>query len=326
MSEGPDAPDSPAAPDTADAPEGAAAPDAPAAPDGGHGTALVLGGGGFTAMAWEIGVLKGLADAGCDLTAADLVVGTSAGAVLGARITAGERPDDLFAQETDGTAYSPDLRIGLALTARYLWAALGSRSSAGSARRLGRFGRGAVRTGEEEVLAEIGRLLPAAAWPQRPLRIASVDADSGETGYFDRASGVELRRAVAASGAVPGIWPPIAARGRHWIDGGVRSGANPALAMGQARAVVLAPIPDVPGPHPGAAAETAALARTGVRTLLLTPDAAARRAFGRNPLDPARRPAAAEAGRAQGIARAGDVAAVLLGGAGSAGGGNGAGV
>lgn len=92
MSEGPDAPDSPAAPDTADAPEGAAAPDAPTAPDapdGGHGTALVLGGGGFTAMAWEIGVLKGLSDAGCDLTAADLVVGTSAGAVLGARITAG---------------------------------------------------------------------------------------------------------------------------------------------------------------------------------------------------------------------------------------------
>lgn len=89
---------------------------------------------------------------------------------------------------------------------------------------------------------------------------------------------------------------------------------------------MLASIPKVPGPHPGAAAETAALARTGVRTLLLTPDAAARRAFGRNPLDPARRPAAAEAGRVQGVARAGDVAAVLLGGAGGAGSAGGVGV
>jgi len=41
------------------------------------GTALVLGGGGVTGAAWELGLLAGLADEGMELTGADLVVGTS---------------------------------------------------------------------------------------------------------------------------------------------------------------------------------------------------------------------------------------------------------
>src|SRR3954469_368453 len=43
-------------------------------------TALVLGGGGSAGNAWLIGVVAGLVDAGIDVTQADLVVGTSAGA------------------------------------------------------------------------------------------------------------------------------------------------------------------------------------------------------------------------------------------------------
>ena len=31
-------------------------------------TALVLGGGGITGIAWELGILQGLAEAGLDLT------------------------------------------------------------------------------------------------------------------------------------------------------------------------------------------------------------------------------------------------------------------
>ena len=57
-------------------------------------TALVLGGGGITGIAWEIGVLAGLAEAGVDLTGADLVVGTSAGSVVGAQITSGAPLED----------------------------------------------------------------------------------------------------------------------------------------------------------------------------------------------------------------------------------------
>src|SRR5687767_6612029 len=50
---------------------------------------LVLGGGGITGIAWETGLLFGLAEAGVDLTTADRVVGTSAGSIVGAQITAG---------------------------------------------------------------------------------------------------------------------------------------------------------------------------------------------------------------------------------------------
>ncbi|WP_278255774.1 hypothetical protein [Nocardioides convexus] len=50
--------------------------------------ALVLGGGGSTGNAWLLGVLAGLADAGLDPTAADLVIGTSAGATTAAQVTA----------------------------------------------------------------------------------------------------------------------------------------------------------------------------------------------------------------------------------------------
>ncbi len=62
----------------------------------GQRTALVLGGGGITGIAWEVGVLAGLAEAGVDLTGADLVVGTSAGSVVGAQVTSGADLEMLF--------------------------------------------------------------------------------------------------------------------------------------------------------------------------------------------------------------------------------------
>ena len=53
--------------------------------------ALVLGGGGVAGIAWETGLLFGLAERGIDVLAADLVVGTSAGAAVAAQITSGEQ-------------------------------------------------------------------------------------------------------------------------------------------------------------------------------------------------------------------------------------------
>jgi hypothetical protein len=58
--------------------------------------AIVLGGGGVTGIAWEIGVLSGLADGGVDLRA-DAVIGTSAGAFVGAALASGTELEALFA-------------------------------------------------------------------------------------------------------------------------------------------------------------------------------------------------------------------------------------
>ena len=49
-----------------------------------NGRALVLGSGGLTGIGWEIGLIAGLAERGIDLAAADVIIGTSAGAVVGA--------------------------------------------------------------------------------------------------------------------------------------------------------------------------------------------------------------------------------------------------
>lgn len=141
--------------------------------------------------------------------------------------------------------------------------------------------------------------LPTRTWPDRPrLRLTAVDADSGQLEVFDADSGVDLVDAVAASCAVPFVWPPVPIGGRRFLDGGVRSPTNADLAAGAERIVVLAPMVMA---MRRASRPDAQLAGLGPRTrhVLVTPSARARRDMGRNPLDPAFRAAAASAGRAQ---------------------------
>src|SRR3954449_12501347 len=58
--------------------------------------ALVLGGGGVAGIGWELGILKGLYEAGVDLTTADRVVGTSAGSAVAAQVLSGQPLNDLY--------------------------------------------------------------------------------------------------------------------------------------------------------------------------------------------------------------------------------------
>src|ERR1700679_4055862 len=60
--------------------------------------ALVLGGGGAAGNAWQIGIIAGFAEAGIDMNeAADLVIGTSAGATAAAQVRSGIPPAELLA-------------------------------------------------------------------------------------------------------------------------------------------------------------------------------------------------------------------------------------
>ena len=49
----------------------------------------VLGGGGVAGIAWEVGILAGLADEGVTVTPDAVLIGTSAGAVVGAQVASG---------------------------------------------------------------------------------------------------------------------------------------------------------------------------------------------------------------------------------------------
>ena len=70
-------------------------------------TALVLGGGGITGIAWELGILHGLAEAGIDLTGADTVVGTSAGSVVGMSMTTESQSRSSQSQTAVGLTSTP---------------------------------------------------------------------------------------------------------------------------------------------------------------------------------------------------------------------------
>ena len=146
-------------------------------------------------------------------------------------------------------------------------------------------------------------------WPERRLLITSVNAATGEFVVFDKDSGVSLVEAVAASCAVPLVWPPITINGQPYIDGGVRSVANVDLAAGYGRVVVIAPLTQALRRVDRPDSQVAALDES-VRAVLVSPDRASVAAIGRNPLDPARTVPSARAGRVQALAEAKRVGAV----------------
>jgi NTE family protein len=280
-----------------------------------QGTALVLGGGGITGIAWEIGVLAGLADAGVDLTGADLVVGTSAGSVVGAQTTCGGELGTLFERQLEPPAEERVARLRRSAMAQWAWAFLRSRrDDQAFRRRLGALALAAERAGatpsEEERLRVIGSRLVSTEWPSRPLVVTAVDAHTGEFRTFDRDSGVPLLQAVAASCAVPCVYPPMTIDGHRYVDGGMRSPANADLAEGYDRVVVLAPIPRGAGPMTSVDAQVTGMV---ARVAVVSPDAASKAAIGKNVLDPANRAASARAGRAQAMTEVQKVAEVWKG-------------
>jgi NTE family protein len=264
-------------------------------------TALVLGGGGITGIAWEVGVLQGLRQAGIDLTGADLIVGTSAGSIVGTMVASGLDLDTAVAsQRADDEQKPSKIDIGLAMRAFGL---LRDRSLDPQEARakVGALAMSAELGDPERQVKWFAARMPRQGWPQRRLIITGVDAETGEFVAWDRDSGAPLVRAIAASCAVPCVFPPVAINGRHYIDGGVRSGTNADLAAGASEIVVIAPMADSPiGTLPG---ELDAL-RENASLVLIKPDETALRAIGPNVLDASRRVAALEAGLAQGAALA----------------------
>src|SRR3712207_7913281 len=158
-------------------------------------TALVLGGGGITGIAWEIGVLAGLAEAGSDLTGADLVVGTSPGSVVGAQVTSGTKLPALYERQLEPPTGGRPARVDRATFAQFAWAMLRSRGrDVEFRRRIGALALAAEKAGltpsEQERLDVFAAILGDRPWPERVLRITAVDAETGEFRAFDRDSGV----------------------------------------------------------------------------------------------------------------------------------------
>ncbi|MEU7955385.1 patatin-like phospholipase family protein [Micromonospora chalcea] len=274
------------------------------------GRALVLGGGGVTGVAWELGLLAGLAGHGLRLDEAELVVGTSAGSVVGAQVRSGTPVTQLYEAQLRPPREEVPARLGTGVLLRWAWAGGRGRDAARARARIGAMALSARTPSEQSRRAVIAARLPSSDWPAARLLVTAVDAASGEFVVFDADSGVPLVDAVGASCAVPGVWPPVTIGDRRFVDGGVRSPVNADLAAGCERVVVLAPTRAAVGPMPRLSAQVTALRAAGARVAVVSPDRAARTAIGRNVLDPARRAASARAGFAQADTVADEVAGV----------------
>ncbi|MDQ1361354.1 MAG: hypothetical protein QOJ44_1731 [Acidimicrobiaceae bacterium] len=271
--------------------------------------ALVLGGGGVAGIAWETGVLAGLADGGVDATGADLVIGTSAGSTVAAQITSHLSLEDLFARLVDPAQSSSELKAPSSLAGLEQFFVEAVAATSGVLELRVALGAMALKTDcvpEVARLAVIAGRLPRHVWPGRPMRIVAVDALTGEERIFDEQGDVSLVDAVAASSAVPGVWPPVSIEGRRYIDGGFRSVLNADLAVGHDSVLILAPIDEQ---LPVSESVSAGMRRLEdeARIQFIQPDEASIAAFGPDLLDPAIREPSARAGRSQGLAVAASV-------------------
>ncbi len=265
----------------------------------------MLAGGGLAGIAWETGILQGIADEAPDaaraLLEADVLLGTSAGSTVAAQIGSGTSLADLFAAQVSSDSHEIDPGTSIDdITELFVTAMMTPGTTKGEKlQRIGAIAVAADTVAEPVRRAVIGHRLPSREWPDRMLRLTAIDVVTGELVVIDCDSGIALVDAVAASCAVPGAWPPVTVGERRFMDGGVGSTVNMTVASDCDAVVVLVPSSGT-APSPfgdGAGAEIAAFPG---EVLAVFADDAAVTAFGPNPLDPACRIPSANAGRAQG--------------------------
>jgi NTE family protein len=244
--------------------------------------ALVLGGGGVAGIAWEAGILDGLRRAGTDLGAADLIVGTSAGSVVGTVLRQGADLESTITTRASlpGPQLNPDMDL---VMQAFGIMADGSLDPVEARRRVGKLALEAPTGDEGPWIEVLSNGLPSGEWPLGRLLITGVNAETGEFTVWDRDSGVPLGLAIAASCAIPCMAPPVTVNGARYMDGGVASPTNAELARGASLVVVLEPLASLRPRGP----LRAELAATGAaETIVIEPDEAVVAAVGTDLMSP----------------------------------------
>lgn len=292
---------------------------------------LVLGAGGILGEAWLSSLLAGLMDAdSLDPASCELLLGTSAGSIVAAMLSAGidprerlgELPEPPPASEPEERSRLSDatqtLRRGasLGLAAAGALAPVALRAATPGGQLLRRAALSQVPRGRRS-LAELGSEISrsGADWDRR-LRISAVELESGRRVIFDGIGhpGVSVSDAVQASCAIPGVFRPLEANGRTYVDGGAWSPTNlDAVEVSRGGTVLclnptgaLRPSRRSPfgayGPwsRSMATVEASALRHRGAKVWLLSPDRDSAAAMGANLMDMSRRRQVVAAGLAQG--------------------------
>jgi NTE family protein len=219
------------------------------------GIGLVLGAGGVVGHAFHAGVLAAVTDStGWDPRASDVIVGTSAGSVVGALLRAGASAPDLLARASGEPVSSEGRRlIARADSARRHLESIPSRPERSGLPTMsapGALVRAAWQPWKARPGAIAAAILPAGrvptelvaaglrplftAWPDEPLWINAVQLDNGRRVTFgrDTVANVDVADAVAASCAIPAFFAPVVINGVRFVDGGVHSPTNVDLLAG----------------------------------------------------------------------------------------------
>jgi NTE family protein len=260
--------------------------------------ALVLSGGGNAGAAWIAGIISELQQQGAGLGNADLIVGTSAGARVGAQLATGVLGQAVGSYRRSGmpavTAYAT-LPQFVAASMRIIAEAPDRQEAARRIAAMGPLG-GRLASGTERRRV-VAAQLPVHEWPRQRLLIAAVDAESGRRVTFGAGSGAGLVDAVMASGALPGIYPLVTINRRRYADGGAHSLYNADLAAGYDVVVVFGPVPLNDYLQAKLDAEIKVLGPAAVHVVLADKQSLA--AIGPDALSAAAAQAAVEAGMAQ---------------------------
>jgi NTE family protein len=295
---------------------------------------LVLGGGGVVGIAWEIGVLAGLERAGAhDPATVDVIVGTSAGSVVGSRLALGHdlealvedqrkpAPERASAGGDGDDAPRADMSVVMEIFGELRKA---ERVSPEVTKVVGAKAMAAPTPPEDRWIASFEATLggPGAAWPEgRDLRVAALDCHTGERRMWTSADAAiaGLPTAVASSCAVPGMFPTVGIGGSRYTDGGVWSGTNADVLLDDRLDAVLlvAPIAAAPDPNGRPASidvEGDQLEAAGTRTLRIKPGPAFAAEIGLlNLMNPAFRERGVEIGLDDGAAAAESLRSLLSG-------------
>jgi NTE family protein len=203
--------------------------------------ALVLGGGGPVGRAWQTGLAAGFIEAGIELGAADLIVGTSAGAIVGAEIALRHNMSDFVPATPSASPSGPPSAPPAAI--QQLMASIAAvATSATPELELQRIGQFAISANTPSEEIAVGRPNLAGVtgipWPSN-LQATSVSTTTGLLQVWTAQSGVPLEKGLAASSALPGVWPAITIGADRYMDGGVSGMLHVDLAKGYSRVVVV---------------------------------------------------------------------------------------
>ncbi|MFC4771792.1 patatin-like phospholipase family protein [Enterococcus hermanniensis] len=261
---------------------------------------IVLGGGGITGIAWETGIISGLFSQGIDLKDADKILGTSAGSFVGAALASGFNMNDYMEKFKNPAAFNEFAKVRPEVANLWIQAfRLGGKDRQAVGRLFGQIIEDyPALTRMEERLSIVKNRLVTTEWASN-LEISAINADTGKIHFFDDHSGMSLIEGVAASGAVPGVWPHVQFLDNDWIDGGMVSSTNAYHMQGVDVVLVFAPLPQKNGAIPSPAEEVDQLCQQAIAELII-PDERSRSEIGTNIYDASNCAKIAQAGYEQG--------------------------